>query len=214
MPRDLTTAPSHWCVLFACFESIAFVNDILLTLHQGTQPLPASDRRGGGGGGSSFGGTDRYAGTCNEAYGFLSNGLLTICSSGYARQERDDGPQQLPTKPPYTAHLGNLSYDATQEAVSDFFAGCEVTNVRIVEDREERRPKGFGYAEFATVEGLKKALELNGENFQSRVIRIRIADPRTYYICNPYKFISMLTNIQLRTEVEWAEWAVAIQTET
>ncbi|KAI3397532.1 hypothetical protein diail_10625 [Diaporthe ilicicola] len=126
----------------------------------GTQPLPASDRRGVGGGstyGSGFGGSsDRYA--------------------GYARQEREY-PQELPTKPPYTAHLGNLSYDATQESVTDFFAGCEVVSVRIVEDRAEMRPKGFGYAEFATVDGLKKALELEGQSFEGRNIRIRIADP-------------------------------------
>ncbi|KUI65064.1 putative RNA-binding protein sce3 [Cytospora mali] len=123
----------------------------------GTQPLPSSDRRLGGGGASSFGGTDRFA--------------------GYARQERSDFPQTLPDKPPYTAHLGNLSYDATQETVTDFFTGCEVVSVRIVEDRAEMRPKGFGYAEFATVDGLKKALELDGESFNGRNIRIRIADP-------------------------------------
>lgn len=103
---------------------------------------------------------------------------LTPCT-GYARQEREY-PQELPTKPPYTAHLGNLSYDATQESVTDFFAGCEVVSVRIVEDRAEMRPKGFGYAEFATVDGLKKALELEGQSFEGRNIRIRIADPRMY----------------------------------
>jgi translation initiation factor 4B len=88
------------------------------------------------------------------------------------------GPQTLPDKPPYTAHLGNLSYDATVESVSDFFTGCEVVNVRIVEDREQGRPKGFGYAEFATVDGLKQALTLDGTSFEGRTIRIRIADPR------------------------------------
>lgn len=98
--------------------------------------------------------------------------------AGYARQEREY-PTELPTRPPYTAHLGNLSYDATQEDVTDLFADCEVVSVRIVEDRAEGRPKGFGYAEFATVDGLKKALELDGESFHSRNIRIRIADPRT-----------------------------------
>ncbi|ROW17784.1 hypothetical protein VPNG_00880 [Cytospora leucostoma] len=124
----------------------------------GTQPLPTSERRSGyGGGASSFGGTDRYA--------------------GYARQERTDFPQTIPDRPPYTAHLGNLSYDATQETVTDFFEGCEVVSVRIVEDRAEMRPKGFGYAEFATPDGLKKALELDGQSFSGRNIRIRIADP-------------------------------------
>lgn len=106
-------------------------------------------------------------------------GLRSNDNLGYARQEREELP--LPDKPPYTAHLGNLSYDANQEAVTEFFtaAGCSVVSVRIVEDRAEMRPKGFGYAEFTTVDDLKKALELNEESFFSRNIRIRVADPRT-----------------------------------
>ena len=93
---------------------------------------------------------------------------------------RDSFPTQLPTKPPYTAHLGNLSYEATSEGITDFFAACEITNVRIIEDRIEQRPKGFAYAEFAHVEGLKKALTYDGDSFEGRVIRVKIADPRTF----------------------------------
>jgi translation initiation factor 4B len=96
--------------------------------------------------------------------------------AGYA--PRDSGPARLPDKPPYTAHLGNLSYDATVDTVTEFFEGCSIINVRIIEDREQQRPKGFAYAEFADVDGLKKALELDGENFQGRTIRVTIADPR------------------------------------
>ena len=89
----------------------------------------------------------------------------------------------LPSKPPYTAHLGNLSYDATQESVTDFFTGCNVVSVRIIEDREQNRPKGFAYAEFADLEGLKQALTLDGQSFDGRNIRIKIADPRRFCIC-------------------------------
>jgi translation initiation factor 4B len=92
------------------------------------------------------------------------------------RMPRDDLP--LPTKPPFTAHLGNLPFDAGQEHIEDFFNGCEVTNVRIVEDKIEKRPKGFGYVEFATVDGLKKALTLNQTQFRGRNIKISVADPR------------------------------------
>lgn len=84
----------------------------------------------------------------------------------------------LPSKPPYTVHLGNMSFDATEGDVEDFFAGCEVTNVRIVEDKMDRKPKGFGYAEFASLDGLKKALDLSGKQFQGRNIRISVAEPR------------------------------------
>jgi translation initiation factor 4B len=98
---------------------------------------------------------------------------------GFARA--DPRPQlPLPTKPPYTAHLGNLPFDATNLDIEDFFAGCEVSNVRIVEDKLERKPKGFGYVEFRSLDGLKKALELSGTQFRNRDIRISVADPREY----------------------------------
>lgn len=95
---------------------------------------------------------------------------------GYAVREE----LPLPTKPPYTAHLGNLSFDATEGDVHDFFAECEVTNVRIVEDKLERKPKGFGYVEFGSLEGLKKALDLSGTQFQGRNVRVSVAEPRKY----------------------------------
>ncbi|KAI9885777.1 MAG: hypothetical protein M1823_002406 [Watsoniomyces obsoletus] len=83
----------------------------------------------------------------------------------------------LPDKPPFTAHIGNLSFDVTQSEVMDFFADCSVSNVRIVEDKLERKPKGFGYVEFSTLDGLKKALNHNGAQFSGRNIRVSVADP-------------------------------------
>ncbi|KAK1751615.1 hypothetical protein QBC47DRAFT_307412 [Echria macrotheca] len=124
----------------------------------GTQPLPPSERRG-------YGGQSSYGGNTSS---YTDRGYHTL---------RDNLPQRLPDKPPYTAHLGNLSYDATMETVTEFFEGCKVVNVRIIEDREQGRPKGFAYAEFEDLEGLKQALTLDGQSFQGRSIRIKIADP-------------------------------------
>ncbi|KAB2576442.1 putative RNA-binding protein sce3 [Lasiodiplodia theobromae] len=92
---------------------------------------------------------------------------------GYATREE----LPLPTKPPYTAHLGNLSFDATEGDIHDFFMDCDVTSVRIVEDKLDRKPKGFGYVEFGTLDGLKKALALSGTQFQGRNIRVSVAEP-------------------------------------
>ena len=100
-------------------------------------------------------------------------GSLGPSGGGFAR---DALP--LPTKPPFTAHLGNLSFDATEGDIGDFFGDCQVTNVRIVEDKLEMKPKGFGYVEFGSLDGLKKALELSGTQFQGRNIRVSVAEPR------------------------------------
>jgi len=93
----------------------------------------------------------------------------------------------LPSKPPYTAHLGNLPFDATNFDIEEFFQGCEVTNIRIVEDKLERKPKGFGYVEFKSVDGLKKALTLDGTQFRGRNIRISVAEPRESTIASDDK---------------------------
>ena len=91
-------------------------------------------------------------------------------------QQREQLP--LPSKPPFTAHLGNLSFDVTVPDIEAFFANCEVTSVRLVEDRLDRKPKGFGYVEFRSLDGLKTALALAGTSFQGRNIRISVAEPR------------------------------------
>lgn len=117
----------------------------------GTQPLPMPDRRT----------TSSYSSYGNDR--------------GYAH--RDPVPQRIPDKPPYLAHLGNLDYDIMEENIRELLEGCDVTSIRLIEDRETKRPKGFGYAEFAQVEGLKQALELDGTTFRGRSIRVKIADP-------------------------------------
>ena len=49
--------------------------------------------------------------------------------------------------------------------------------MRIVEDKMDRKPKGFGYVEFGSLDGLKKALGLTGSNLAGRQVRISVADP-------------------------------------
>lgn len=87
----------------------------------------------------------------------------------------------LPTRPPYTTHLGNLSFEVTEGDIQDFLSACEVTSVRIVEDKMDGRPKGFAYVEFGTLDGLKKALDMNDNPLQGRSVRISVADPRTSF---------------------------------
>ncbi|TGO26247.1 hypothetical protein BPAE_0063g00160 [Botrytis paeoniae] len=115
-----------------------------------------------------------YGGSSNERRTYSSTtGTYGNNAGGYSVREE----LPLPDKPPYTVHLGNLSFDATVGDVNEFFVGCECINVRIIEDKMEMKPKGFGYAEFGSLEGLKSALTLNQTQFQGRNIRISVADP-------------------------------------
>ncbi|PCH42616.1 hypothetical protein WOLCODRAFT_137991 [Wolfiporia cocos MD-104 SS10] len=87
---------------------------------------------------------------------------------------REDLP--LPTEPPFTAFIGNLSFDVTEFELENFFKGLTTKSVKLIRDREDK-PKGFGYIEFADLDGLKEALEKHGSSFAGRTIRVSVAEP-------------------------------------
>ncbi|KAF9299736.1 hypothetical protein BGZ74_008688 [Mortierella antarctica] len=85
-------------------------------------------------------------------------------------------PVDLPTRPPYTIHLGNLPFDATESDIQGFFMASQITSIRIMKDFEDK-PKGFGYVEFDSLDSLKKALENNGQSLCGRNVRVSVAEP-------------------------------------
>ncbi|XP_041744633.1 eukaryotic translation initiation factor 4B isoform X3 [Coregonus clupeaformis] len=92
-------------------------------------------------------------------------------------REPDVDRSRLPRSPPYTAFLGNLPYDVSEESIKDFFRGLAISAVRLPrEPSNPERLKGFGYAEFDDVDSLLRALTLNEENLGNRRIRVDIAD--------------------------------------
>lgn len=107
--------------------------------------------------------------------------MLILTAEDRPRFDREAVP--FPTKPPYTAHLGNLAYDVSSTDVENFLSDCEVTTVRIMEDKVDRKPKGFGYVEFASPDGLRQALSKTESNFMGRNVKISVADPRTSTLC-------------------------------
>lgn len=88
-----------------------------------------------------------------------------------ARQEID--LSQIPDKPPFTAYVGNLSYDVDEEGLEKFFSNLKVNEVRLV--REAGRMKGYGYVEFGDKQSLVEALGLDGETFLMRKIKVDFA---------------------------------------
>ncbi|WRT63805.1 uncharacterized protein IL334_000730 [Kwoniella shivajii] len=96
-------------------------------------------------------------------------------SSGFpGAPSREELP--LPTVPPFTAFVGNLSYEPDlEDAVKDFFTDLNPTSVRIMKDATGK-PKGFGYVEFPTQDALKEALGRTGAQLQGRTVRLSVAD--------------------------------------
>ncbi len=70
--------------------------------------------------------------------------------------------------------VGNLSWNATEEAMKELFAQVgEVVSVRIVSDPYTGRSKGFGFVELADEAACTQAIEkLDNYNFVNRPIRV------------------------------------------
>ena len=79
-------------------------------------------------------------------------------------------------------YVGNLPYSATEADLRDTFAGIghDVTDVKVVLDRDTGRPRGFAFVEMATDEGAQAAMQtLNGKDLQGRAISVSEARERT-----------------------------------
>lgn len=98
---------------------------------------------------------------------------MCLSASAFFESRREERPQApLPTEPPFTAFVGNLSFSVQDTDILELFDGLRVSNVRIKGDR------GFGYVEFTTLEDLKQALELNGKQLSDRTLRVDVASSR------------------------------------
>ncbi len=75
-------------------------------------------------------------------------------------------------------YVGNLPFDATEEAVKSLFATYgEVNEVSLINDRETGRPRGFGFVEMES--GSAEAIQaLDRQQFGGRTLRVNEARPR------------------------------------
>lgn len=79
-------------------------------------------------------------------------------------------------------YVGNLSYSTSEVDLRDAFtqAGHEVTDVKLVLDRDTGRPRGFAFVEMSTDESAQNAMAtMNGRDLQGRTITVSEARERT-----------------------------------
>jgi RNA recognition motif-containing protein len=77
--------------------------------------------------------------------------------------------------------VGNLSYNVNEQELREAFAGEQipVRSVRIAQDRETGRPRGFAFVETESDAGAKQAIEkLAGRLLQGRAIILEEAQAR------------------------------------
>jgi len=76
-------------------------------------------------------------------------------------------------------YVGNLPWSATEEEVRTAFeAHGEVLSVKMIEDRETGRPRGFGFVEMNDQEALAAIEALDGADFGGRSLKVNEAHPR------------------------------------
>lgn len=72
-----------------------------------------------------------------------------------------------------TIHINNLPFSAGKEDIRKFFKDCgEILDLKLIAD-EGGRSKGFGFLQFVSEEGVKKAFNLNHSMLMGRNIIIK-----------------------------------------
>ncbi|WP_320175193.1 RNA-binding protein [Maridesulfovibrio sp.] len=76
-------------------------------------------------------------------------------------------------------YVGNLPWNSSEEDVRAAFEEFgEVISVKLINDRETGRPRGFGFVEMED-EGATQAIEnLDGADFGGRNLKVNEARPR------------------------------------
>ncbi len=76
-------------------------------------------------------------------------------------------------------YVGNLPYDTDEDTIKAFFeggGGRQVTQVKIVTDRDTGRPRGFAFVEVNSEDQAKTAIaDLDGKELGGRRIVVNVA---------------------------------------
>jgi RNA recognition motif-containing protein len=77
-------------------------------------------------------------------------------------------------------YVGNLSFQTDEQGLQEAFSRFgEVSDVKVVTDRETGRSRGFGFVTMADAEGARNAIEqMNGAMVDGRALRVNEAEER------------------------------------
>lgn len=76
-------------------------------------------------------------------------------------------------------YVGNLPFSATEDEIRDLFAAFgNVDSVKLINDRETGRPRGFGFVSMEGDEADAAIEALNGKEMGGRTLRINEAQER------------------------------------
>jgi RNA recognition motif-containing protein len=78
-----------------------------------------------------------------------------------------------------TIYVGNLPFNATEQDVRALFEGHgTVESVKLINDRETGKPRGFGFVDMAQADAQTAIQALNGQQLGGRPLRVNEAQER------------------------------------
>ncbi|KAM5569628.1 glycine-rich RNA-binding protein 4, mitochondrial [Rosa sericea] len=77
--------------------------------------------------------------------------------------------------------VGGLSFSTDDSSLKDAFSGFgDVTDAKVIMDRDTGRSRGFGFVNFASEDAANSALTaMDGQELNGRSIRVSVATERT-----------------------------------
>ncbi|MBP1678009.1 MAG: RNA-binding protein rbpA [Bacteroidetes bacterium] len=78
-------------------------------------------------------------------------------------------------------YIAGLSFSVTDQDLNNLFAEYgEISSAKVITDRETGKSRGFGFVEMPNdAEGQKAIDELNGAEYDNKVISVNVARPKS-----------------------------------
>lgn len=120
--------------------------------------------------------------------GLFIGHLVGVCTHASTRSNSPRQPANKTAKSTVTSnsgdtislYVGNLAYSAQRDALRALFAEYgEVNSVRIMTDRNTRRPRGYGFVDMEMNAGRKALAALDNTDFCGRNLKVSEAQQRT-----------------------------------
>merc|ERR1712233_28651 len=86
-------------------------------------------------------------------------------------EQKENGDAKK-TRQVTTMLVGNLPWSASEDEIREFFGDLNITDLRMMTDRQTGNFKGFCYVDFADEESAEKAYALAGTEYNGREIKV------------------------------------------
>eukprot|EP00094_Tigriopus_californicus_P012433 TCALIF_12018-PA protein Name:"Similar to Eif4b Eukaryotic translation initiation factor 4B (Mus musculus)" AED:0.06 eAED:0.06 QI:0/0.5/0.61/0.76/0.41/0.53/13/359/661 len=98
---------------------------------------------------------------------------IVLPTAPRAARGPDISDDRIPREPPFTAYVGNLSFESKEEDVKNFFSKLQVNSVRLARDGD--RMRGYGYVDFEDRASLIEAFTMTEQYLGNRKIKVDVA---------------------------------------